>query len=195
MKSIKTILTTEAMFSDDGKKRYLLKKVWKEKEPSLTIVMLAPSEAGGIVLDTTTQLVLNNAENLGFGSVMVVNLSPTINDFHLKAADDVENQKIMAKAFKEAATIIYAAGVGKVKNKTFQRLQEKVAELLRPHEAKLKCLCDAKGNSRLQHPLSPAVRTWYLSPLAVEELLPEKPVEAVSIPLKSTKTTTEKKGH
>ena len=113
----------------------------------------------------------------------------------MKAADDVENQKVMVKTFKEAATIIYAAGVGKVKNKTFQRLQEEVAELLRPHEAKLKCLCDAKGNSRLQHPLSPAVRTWYISPLAVEELLPEKSMEAVSIPLKSAKTTTEKKEH
>ena len=65
--------------------------------------------------------------------------------------------------------------------------------MLRPHEAKLKCLCDAKGNSRLQHPLSPAVRTWYISPLAVEELLPEKSMEAVSIPLKSAKTTTEKR--
>lgn len=124
MKTIKTTLTTEAIFSDDGKKRYLLKKGWKESDPNLAIVMLAPSEAGGIVLDTTTQLVLNNADTLGFGSVTILNLSPTVNDFTLRATDDAENQKAMVKAFKEADTIIYAPGVGKAKNKTFQRLQE-----------------------------------------------------------------------
>ena len=191
MKTIKTTITTDAIFSDDGKKRYLLKKAWKESESNLAIVMLAPSEAGGIVLDTTTQLVLNNADVLGFGSVTILNLSPTVNDFTLRAADDAENQKAMVKVFKEADTIIYAPGVGKAKNKTFQRLQEEVAELLRPHESKLKCLCDVKGNSRLQHPLSPAVRTWYLSPLAVEELLPERSmaIEANKNKLKAKATT------
>ena len=65
MKSIVTTLTTEAVFSDDGVKRYLLRKTWDESKPKLAIIMLAPSEASGIELDTTTQLVLNNAARLG----------------------------------------------------------------------------------------------------------------------------------
>ena len=69
MKTTKTVLTTETVFSDDGEKRYLLKKVWDEAKPKLAVVMLAPSEASGIELDNSTQLVLNNAVRLGFGSV------------------------------------------------------------------------------------------------------------------------------
>ena len=65
MKTIATTLATVAQFSDDGNKRYLLRKIWNEKLPSLTVIMLAPSEASGIVLDTTTQLCLNKASRLG----------------------------------------------------------------------------------------------------------------------------------
>lgn len=173
MKNIVTTLTTEAIFSDDGKNRYLLKKTWNSEEPNLAIVMLAPSEASGIVLDLTTQLVLNNTATLGFGSVSIVNLSPAVDDFNLRQANDEENVKTMVSVFESANTIIYAPGVGKAKNKAFQQLQAEIANLLRPYEEKLKCLCDSQGANRLQHPLSPAVRTWYLSPLSAAELLPE----------------------
>ena len=174
MKNIVTTLTTEAIFSDDCKKRYLLKKTWNNTEPNLAIIMLAPSDASGIVLDLTTQLVINNADTLGFGSISIVNLSATIDDFSLKKADDEEIVKTMLDVFKSADTIIYAPGVGKAKNKQFQQLQADIAVLLKPYEDKLKCLCDSSGSNRLQHPLSPAVRTWYLSPLSTFELLPEQ---------------------
>ena len=72
MQTVKTILTTEASFSDDGTKRYLLRKTWDESKPSLAIIMLAPSSASGIELDSSTQLVLNNCFRLGFGSVDVL---------------------------------------------------------------------------------------------------------------------------
>ena len=38
METIKTTLTTTAVFSDDGNKRYLLTKTWEEDKPSLAIV-------------------------------------------------------------------------------------------------------------------------------------------------------------
>ena len=44
-------------------------------------------------------------------------------------------------------------------------------------EHKLFCLCDAEGNARLQHPLSPAVRTWELSPLKAEELIKKEEIK------------------
>ena len=175
MNSIITTLTTTACFSEDGLKRFLLSKSWDSKKPKLTIVMLAPSGASGIELDTTTQLVLNNASRLGYGSVSIVNLFATLNDFALKQAEDEdpENLNVIVKEAKNADCIVYAPGVGKVKSKVFQERQEQVLRTLLPFEAKLNCLCDGTGNSRLQHPLSPAVRTWYLSPLKISELVAE----------------------
>ena len=63
-------------------------------------------------------------------------------------------------------------GLEKQKNKVFQKRQRQVVKILRQFEEKLYCLCDQDGNARLQHPLSPAVRTWYLSSLKVNELIP-----------------------
>lgn len=173
MNNITTTLATVATFSDDGKKRYLLRKLWNEKLPSLTIIMLAPSDASGIALDTTTQLVLNNASRLGYGSVSIVNLFATLNDFalHQAEAEDPDNTDAIVKAAQSADQIIYAPGTGKVKNKAFQKRQEQVLSALAPYEVKLCCLCGENGNARLQHPLSPAVRTWHLSPLKVSELI------------------------
>ena len=194
MNEITTVLTTKATFSDDGHKRYLLTKVWDEQKPKLAIIMLAPSSAAGIELDTTTQLVLNQADRLGYGSVAIVNLFATLNDFSLKHAEDEdpENLNAIVKAAQEADTIVYASGVGKAKNKTFLRRQTQVLLALHTHEKKLVCLSNADGKARLQHPLSPAVRTWHLSPLKIKELLPEPPKAPPAQEKKSGEAPTKK---
>lgn len=176
MKTIETTLTTHAVFSDDGTKRYLLSKTWDAKKPRLAIVMLVPSEASGITLDTTTQLVLNNSERLGYGGVDVLNLFATVDDFDLKQAEgeDGENIKAIVAASQKADAVVYAPGVGKAKSKVFQQRQKQVLLALQPFEGKLHCLTNTANDARLQHPLSPAVRTWHLSPLKVAELLPVK---------------------
>lgn len=193
MKIIQTTLATAAHFSDDESKRYLLRKLWNEKQPSLAIIMLAPSEASGIELDTTTQLVLNNASRLGYGSVTIVNLFATLNDFSLHHAEeeDAENLDTILLAAKNADQIIYAPGTGKIKNKVFQRRQEQVLNTLLPYEAKLCCLCGENGKARLQHPLSPAVRVWHLSPLKVSELI-DIPETTNETPKKKTKAKSAK---
>lgn len=175
MNTIKTVLTTEAAFSDDGLKRYLLKKSWDEKKPKLAIVMLAPSDAGGIELDMTTQLVLNNAARLDYGSVAIVNLFATLNDLALKEAEDedAENMSVIVVEAKKADLIVYAPGIGKAKNKAFLQRQEQVLRALEPYEDKLHCLCSVNGGGRLLHPLAPAVRTWALSPFKISELIAE----------------------
>ena len=83
MNTVTTVLTTKAIYSDDGSKRYLLQKTWDKEKPKLTIIMLAPSSAADIELDSSTMLVLNNAYRLNFGSVAIKNLSAVINDFSL----------------------------------------------------------------------------------------------------------------
>lgn len=175
MNTIATTLTTEAVFSDEGLKRYLLRKTWDDARPKITVIMLAPSEASGIELDTTTQLVLNNASRLGYGSVSIVNLFATLNDFNLRQAEieDLDNLNAILSAVQDADSVVYAPGTGKAKNKVFQRRQEQVLTALRPIEGKLYCLCNEDGNARFQHPLSPAVRTWHLSPLKINELIVE----------------------
>lgn len=173
MKTLKTTLVTEALFSEDGTKRYLLKKVWDESKPMLAIIMLVPSSLSGIETDTSTMLVLNNAYRLNFGGVFILNLFSTLDDFKLKEAEDAdeENLKAIVDAVSIADTIVYASGVGKQKNKAFQKRQTEVLTALIPFEKKLHCLCNEKGDSRLQHPLSPSVRIWKLSSLALNELI------------------------
>lgn len=175
MNTIETTLTTQAIFNDEGDKRYLLKKTWDKNFPKLTIILLAPSIASGVVLDSTTSLVLNNSDRLGFGSVSIVNLFATLGDFALSEAEDEdpENMDAIIDACKDADVIIYSPGVGKNKIPVFQERSRQVLEALRPFEKKLKCLTSPSGKARLLHPLCPAVRNWTLAELSVSELLPK----------------------
>lgn len=173
MTSITTTLTTKATFSADGNKRYLLHKEWDSTKPMLAIIMLAPSDASGIELDNTTLLVLNNASRLGYGSVSIVNLFATLNDFSLSEAEteDAENMEVILAEAKKCDTLIYAPGVGKAKNQAFQQRSVQVLEQLKPYSKKLKCIGNSTGTVRLLHPLAPVVRTWHLHNLTVEEAL------------------------
>ena len=173
MKEVKSTLITEAVFSDDGTKRYLLRKTWDAAKPKLTIIMLAPSQASEVSMDTTTQLVVNNVCRLGYGGVTIVNLFAKLNDFMLKEAEDedAENLEAIIGAVKDCEKVVLAAGTGKLKNKMFQKRQEQVMTALRPYEDKLHCLCNETGGGRLQHPLSPVVRELHLSPLRISELI------------------------
>ena len=196
MHTIETTLTTQAVFSDDESKRYLLKKTWNTSLPKLTICMLAPSIASGIELDSTTSLVLNNASALGFGSVSIVNLFATLGDFTLTEAEDEdpENLDAIIEAVKAADVVIYAPGVGKAKLQAFQERSKQVLEALRPFQNKLRCLTSASGKAKLLHPLCPAVRTWHISELPLEELLPTTDsVEPKSTPKKKGKPMVIKK--
>lgn len=187
MKTETTTLKTEAVYSDDGARRFLLRKTWSEKLPKLAIIMLSPSAADGIQLDTTTQLVVNNSARLGYGSVAIVNLSAVLNDFKLQCTnEDPENIKAILNAAEEAEKIIYAPGTGKARNKSFMLLQKRVLTALVAHEGKLCCLCNEYGDGRLQHPLSPQVREWSLSPLKIKELI-TLPTEIEPKPKKKAK--------
>lgn len=172
MKTITTTLTTTALFSSNGKKRFLLTKTWDDSKPRLAIIMLAPSEASGIELDNTTMLVLNNASRLGYGTVSIVNLFATVGNLKecFSEENDKENLKHITAIAETADTIVYASGVGKANNKGFINRQQQVLEVLKPYEDKLRCLSNKEGKARFQHPLSPAVRTWYLSPMQIAEL-------------------------
>ena len=188
MKTEETILKTTAIYSDEGDKRYLLSKVWDEKKPKLAIIMLVPSTAGVIELDSTTQLVLNNANRLGYGKVDILNLFSTLNDYELEnAEDDPDNLKAIVASAKEADTIVYAAGVGKAKKQEFLKRQTDVLSSLKPYEKKLYCIGNEAETVKLRHPLSPIVRQWKLLKLTVAEALEYTEAEAAKKPQKKKK--------
>jgi len=173
MKEITSILRTEIVMSDDGTKRYSLRKVWAEDKPSLAIVMLCPSSSGEVAVDTSTALTMANCYRLGYGSVTIVNLFSTINDFALKRVEEEDSNNLNAilRAVECSDCVVFASGTGKTKNKTYIQRAQQVLTALRPYEAKLYCLCDQEGGSRYLHPLSPRVREWYMSPLTINELI------------------------
>ena len=187
MKKEITTLRTEAIYNDAADKRYLLLKSWDEKKPKLAIVMLAAGAADGIQLDTTTQLVVNNSARLGYGSVAILNLSAVLNDYNLQHTEaDEDNVKEIVKQAESAEVVVFAPGTGKSKSKAFLCLQERVLLALKDYESKLCCLCNEDGEGRLQHPLSPQVRTWSLSPLKISELI-TIPTETEPKPKKKAK--------
>lgn len=171
MKTEISTLHTEAVYSDDYSRRYVLKKIWDDSKPKLAIILLAAGTAGTVMLDKTTQLVINNSARLGYGSVSIMNLSAVLNDFNLHHTEEPENIKVIVEEAKTAEKVVFSPGTGKSNNPNFIRLQEQVLLALRPYEDKLNCLCNADGGARLQHPLSPQVQVWNLSPLKVSELV------------------------
>ena len=171
MKTEISTLHTEAVYSDDYSRRYVLRKFWDDSKPKLAIILLAAGTAGTVMLDKTTQLVINNSARLGYGSVSIMNLSAELNDYNLHHTEDPDNVKVIVEEAKTAEKVVFSPGTGKSNNANFIRLQEQVLLALRPCEDKLYCLCNADGGARLQHPLSPQVQVWNLSPLKVSELL------------------------
>ncbi len=76
MNTIKSTIYTEAIFSDDEKHRYLLKKTWDEKKPACTVITMYPHLDGVLSLDLTTVLILNQLANFEqYGAVYLVNIS------------------------------------------------------------------------------------------------------------------------
>ena len=57
---------TKAVFSRDGKKRYLLKIEWEDSKPKACVIMTYPSTADELLIDQTTMLCRNNAVKQGY---------------------------------------------------------------------------------------------------------------------------------
>lgn len=64
----------EAVISDCGKYRYLLRRAWDHGKPRVLFVMLNPSTADATVDDATIRSCIRLARSWGYGSFEVVNL-------------------------------------------------------------------------------------------------------------------------
>ena len=88
----KSVMKTEAKFSDDKEYRYILSKEWNNKKPRAMVVMTNPSSAGEVALDLTTLYTINNLVALDYGAVDIVNIYPKVSS--KLRADDVDLKEI-----------------------------------------------------------------------------------------------------
>lgn len=80
-------LERDALISDCGLYRYLLRRTWDHGKPRVLIVMLNPSTADAEIDDATIRSCIRLSKGLGYGSFEVVNL------FALRATDPTELQR------------------------------------------------------------------------------------------------------
>jgi len=67
-------MSRSAIFSEDGKYRYSLTRIWDRDRPRLRWIMLNPSIANDSRDSATITRVIQYSEDLGFGSCVVYNL-------------------------------------------------------------------------------------------------------------------------
>lgn len=162
MQTIKSILETEAIFSDDKQHRYLLKKIWDSDKQTVTIITMYPHYEGVLNIDLTTQLVMNKISEMDkSGSINFVNLysniTTPINIKHLENSHDKHTDIQIMKAVKESDEVILAWGAYAKKASVESRVNE-VLEMLKPHKKKVKQLINPTTNE-IMHPLNPKARS------------------------------------
>lgn len=159
----KSIIKTEAYFSEDKKHRYLLKKEWDKNKKKAVVIMINPSTAQEIVTDHTTMFVINNLSKLEYGSVDIVNMFSKVGTkLRLGVSMDElvgeETDDFLIKSSEKADIIIIAWGKGADNSKRITERQEQLKQLLEPFQDKLHQIGEIG-----YHPLCPQVRSnWNL---------------------------------
>ncbi len=172
MQTEKMLVRTEAVYSDDRTRRYLLLREWDAKKPKALIIMTNPSIAGTIALDFTTMYILNNITQLGYGSVNIANLVSKMT-LRLNIKNDVEaedeNFEQIVKAAQKADKVIIAWGkIGEASIKV-REIQDKLLARLEPFKEKLCEIGNVRGETGF-HPLAPQIRSdWILNPFKIPE--------------------------
>lgn len=179
---VKSTLRTESHFTDDGRHRLLLKKVWNSKQPLVTVITKFPNYDGDIKVDLTTQLIINNVSDMGFGGVQMVNLCSNM-QMH-KQADEVEDfihedtDKFILKAIESSDTVIFAWG--SITSKIFSVRVKDIHTMLEPYPDKIRVLINP-SSKKLCHPLTPAARSlWMVEKGEIRSQSDEKQTEETS---------------
>lgn len=111
------VTDTGATFSECGKYRYDLWRLWDANKPTLTFIMLNPSTANGVDNDPTVERCQRRAIKGGYGQLRIVNLMAyraTDPDELLPLTRKVrvgpDNTKHLLYALREAGTVICGWG-------------------------------------------------------------------------------------
>lgn len=174
VKELSKEMVTKVIEEDSGAHRYVLERIWDDKQPIVTVITLYPSSSELVITDTTTMLVTNNVFKLGFGGFFSVNLyskiqfpdSPTKKERarNYKTATNKTNDQYILEYCKKADEIIIAVGSLPSKNKTVMQRLQSILNFLKEEGLldKTKALIDQEKQV-LCHPLAPRARnSWYL---------------------------------
>ena len=141
------IIQSRAVFSKDGKYRYLLEKKWDDKKRNITIIMINPSYADELKTDPTVCKLMNFAADNDFGSIKIVNLyafisTENLNPGNIENAVGELNDKYILDAINNTDLIIVAWGVDK---KKYRERKSKISKMLKKADIKIKGFIDDKN--------------------------------------------------
>lgn len=119
--------TSNAYFSDCGKYRYSLIRVWDYKKPTVLFIMLNPSTADAEKDDPTIRRCIGFAKDWGYGGLYVVNLFAlrSTNPKELLTAPfvvGIENEKWIRRMSCLAHLVVCAWGNSSIVNQLQKRL-------------------------------------------------------------------------
>lgn len=146
-------LERDAVISDCGKYRYLLRRTWDARRPRMLLVMLNPSTADAEIDDPTIRSCIRLARGLDYGSFEVVNLfafRATDPDELAKAADPVgpNNDGSIERAIYRCDLIVCAWGAHAIA----ERRDIHVRNMIRSHRPAIFCFGTTKTGAP-KHPL------------------------------------------
>jgi hypothetical protein len=181
MQTDKAVVKTETVFSDDRRRRYVLRKEWDSKKPKTTIIMTNPSTADMLMMDYTTLYIMNNIVRLDFGSIDIVNLtSKMTTKLDVKKDLEVEEENFITicKSAEKADKVIFAWGKLGENNKRVREIQDLLLDRLKPFQEKLCVIACQSGESGF-HPLAPQIRfSWILKKYEPPKAPESKPVSS-----------------
>jgi len=103
-----------AKFSNDGKNRYWLSRIWDIKKPFVMFVGLNPSTANAENDDPTIRRVMSIAKHHGFGGIWMVNCFPCITAYPKDIVIDYDefeiNEEYIKKISASCSEVVFAWG-------------------------------------------------------------------------------------
>ncbi|WP_225340569.1 DUF1643 domain-containing protein [Lysinibacillus capsici] len=166
MKVLKNILKTEVTYDDEMKNKYVVRKEWDKNKRKALILMKNAGQADEIKQDQTTMYVVNNLVKLDYGSVIIMNLFPSIECKDISESA-TENLKCVQEEMTKVDDVIIAVGTGIETNKEAQKRLHMIVAILLDKKATILQIECPKGR-RGFHPLYPAVKNeWKLVPYEI----------------------------
>lgn len=113
-----SLITVEAVFSENERYRYMLTKVWDKNKPKAVMIGINPSKATHLKGDNTATNAMNYFIDNGYGTMIIVNLFAFMStkteglSKREKLYEDLNNDYIK-KACEEADMVLIAWGYGK----------------------------------------------------------------------------------
>jgi hypothetical protein len=143
----------DAVISDCGRYRYLLRRAWDHTKPRALFVMLNPSTADAEIDDPTIRSCIRISKSWGYGSFEVVNLFAwrSTDPDELPNAPDAsgpDNERIVEAAITRCDVVVFAWGAHPFAQKKAQTFRD----LVTPRRPMIYCLGFTKARAP-KHPL------------------------------------------